>query len=202
MDKCNTLNITLLILICIFISCHKYPKTVVNEGIETHACFDNVEAGKKILKEYLDKQDKHSKKAYKLPKNLKIDFNDVFPIIIENCVPCHNDYGHAPFNLTTYRDIKKRALAIKDAVEEGIMPPWFVDDSYTQLFNIPNFNDSIKQVLIKWLDDGCPQVEDLKIQLPNYERNEHPDTLIHVGKTHIIHKDEDTYQCFAFSFRL
>ena len=36
-------------------------------------------------------------------------YKDIYPILLNNCIGCHRNYGYAPFSLTSYVDIKKRS---------------------------------------------------------------------------------------------
>ena len=50
-------------------------------------------------------------------------FDDIQPIIYKNCVSCHRTGHVAPFPLTTFEDVNKRALLIRRVTHERYMPP-------------------------------------------------------------------------------
>jgi Copper type II ascorbate-dependent monooxygenase, C-terminal domain len=58
-----------------------------------------------------------------LPEGLTYH-KDVAPLIATNCRTCHTNNGIAPFTLTTFRDVKRYAAGIVDAVVAREMPPW------------------------------------------------------------------------------
>ena len=52
---------------------------------------------------------------------------DVAPLVHRSCVPCHRPDGPAPFSLTTYEDVRRRASQIAAVTKSGVMPPWKPD---------------------------------------------------------------------------
>jgi hypothetical protein len=50
-------------------------------------------------------------------------FDDIQPIIYKNCVSCHRTGHVAPFPLTSFEDVNKRALLISRVTHERYMPP-------------------------------------------------------------------------------
>ncbi len=52
---------------------------------------------------------------------------DVAPILQKNCQSCHRPGEAGPFSMLTYEDTRPWAGAIKLAVQQRIMPPWFAD---------------------------------------------------------------------------
>src|SRR3954466_5209128 len=49
---------------------------------------------------------------------------DIAPIIWANCSGCHHAGEVAPFTLTSYDDVKKRAKQIVKVTPSRLMPPW------------------------------------------------------------------------------
>jgi hypothetical protein len=56
---------------------------------------------------------------------------DIAPIVYGNCTKCHNPNGIAPFSLTSFENIKKRAKTIAFVTVNRMMPPWPADPNYT-----------------------------------------------------------------------
>src|ERR1700716_2594768 len=68
--------------------------------------------------------------------NLKPTFTkDVAPILQQNCQNCHRPGEAAPFSLLTYQQARPWAKAIKSAVLEKKMPPWFADPRFGKFSN-------------------------------------------------------------------
>jgi hypothetical protein len=53
-------------------------------------------------------------------------WQDVAPILFENCVDCHQPDGIAPFRLDKYEEAEEWSTAVIRAVEERTMPPFLV----------------------------------------------------------------------------
>src|SRR6201988_4488292 len=54
----------------------------------------------------------------------------VAPILQKNCQTCHRPGQAAPFSLLSYEQARPWAKAIKAAVLQKKMPPWFADPQY------------------------------------------------------------------------
>src|SRR5258708_37866431 len=72
--------------------------------------------------------------AISLPaQNAKPTFSkDVAPILQQNCQTCHRPGQAAPFSLLTYELARPWAKAIKAAVLQKKMPPWFADPRFVE----------------------------------------------------------------------
>ena len=57
-------------------------------------------------------------------------YNDVAPIVQNNCVECHRIGGIAPFPLESYNDVINQNWIIPHVLTTGEMPPWPQDTLY------------------------------------------------------------------------
>jgi peroxiredoxin/mono/diheme cytochrome c family protein len=94
--------------------------------------------------------------------------NQIARLMQKRCVECHRPGELAPFTLTSYDDLLGWAEMIREVVREERMPPWFADPRYGQFANDSRLTDEEKQLLFRWVDNGCPQ-GDLK-DLPEPRR--------------------------------
>jgi len=95
--------------------------------------------------------------------NVPTYYADVAPILIENCVTCHQPQGLnlggmvAPMSFLTYEETRPWAPIISYVVAEGIMPPWHAHPVHRGTFVGELYlDDSDKQTLITWADNGAP----------------------------------------------
>src|ERR1700733_3610054 len=65
---------------------------------------------------------------------------DVAPIIFNNCVSCHRPNQIAPMSLTSYKEVRPWARALKDKVVKRQMPPWFADPRFSEFSNDPRLS--------------------------------------------------------------
>src|SRR5882724_1083696 len=59
----------------------------------------------------------------------------VAPILQKHCQNCHRPGEAGPFSLLTYEQARPWAKAIRGAVTERKMPPWFADPHYGKFSN-------------------------------------------------------------------
>ena len=83
---------------------------------------------------------------------------DVAPIIFNNCTTCHRPGEAVPMTFTSYQEVRPWSKAIREAIVEGSMPPWYADPHNSLKFR----NDrrlSKKQIdtIVAWVDGGAPK---------------------------------------------
>jgi mono/diheme cytochrome c family protein len=87
-----------------------------------------------------------------------VTFNkDILPIFQKNCQECHRPGEIAPMSLLTYTDARPWAKAIKTAVLEQKMPPWFADPKVGHFANDRRLSQADIQTLVAWVDHGAPE---------------------------------------------
>src|SRR5258706_8960615 len=90
-------------------------------------------------------------------QNSKLTFTkDVAPILQQNCQTCHRPGEAAPFSLLTYEQARPWSKAIKDAVLQKKMPPWFADPQFGRFANDASLSQSDINTLVAWVDAGAP----------------------------------------------
>ena len=91
-------------------------------------------------------------------KSPLVTFNkNVLPILQKNCQTCHRPGEIAPMSFLTYRDTRPWAKAIKTAVVNRQMPPWFADPGYGHFANDRRLSDSDIKTLSAWADGGAAE---------------------------------------------
>jgi hypothetical protein len=87
-----------------------------------------------------------------------VTFNkDVLPILQKNCQICHRPAQVAPMSFLTYKDTRPWAKAIKAAVVNRKMPPWFADPQYGPYANDHSLKQDQIKMIEKWVDSGAPE---------------------------------------------
>jgi hypothetical protein len=82
---------------------------------------------------------------------------NVLPILQKNCQSCHRPGQVAPMSLLSYQEARPWAKAIKAAVTERKMPPWFADPKYGHFINDRSLKQSDIDTLVKWADSGAQE---------------------------------------------
>jgi len=80
---------------------------------------------------------------------------DIANIIYTNCTKCHNPNGVAPFSLTNYDNIKKRAKTIAYVTKNRMMPPWPADPNYTHFVGESLLSEQQLSLIQDWVKTGC-----------------------------------------------
>src|SRR5213594_4038481 len=80
---------------------------------------------------------------------------DVLPILQKNCQSCHRPGQVAPMSLISYQEARPWAKAIKAAVTQRKMPPWYADPNYGHFVNDRSLKQSEIDTLAKWADNGA-----------------------------------------------
>src|SRR5262245_31827635 len=82
---------------------------------------------------------------------------DVLPVLQKNCQTCHRDGGVAPMSFTSFESTRPWAKAIKAAVINKKMPPWFADPHVGEFRNAPQLTQADINTLTAWADGGAPE---------------------------------------------
>ncbi|HVG71712.1 MAG TPA: hypothetical protein VM819_12410 [Vicinamibacterales bacterium] len=83
-------------------------------------------------------------------------YKDVLPVLQRNCQGCHRPGEVAPMSLLTYEQARPWARAIKTAVNNKQMPPWFADPNYGHFSNERRLSSKEIDTLNAWVDGGAP----------------------------------------------
>lgn len=82
---------------------------------------------------------------------------DVNRIVGARCVSCHREDGRGPMPLTTYREARPWAKAIKEEVLTRRMPKWHAVRGYGAFANDPSLSPFEIALIAAWADGGAPE---------------------------------------------
>jgi len=103
------------------------------------------------------------------------------PIIFENCTPCHRENGGAPFVLTSYNDVKKKAKTIAKVTQLRFMPPWPADVEYSHFVGERHLTNTQINTIQNWVKNGAPSGEN-----PNLILNQVKPFVSNFGKPDLV----------------
>ncbi len=125
-----------------------------------------------------------------VPITTKIVFNrEIAQIFQKKCFQCHTD-GNVAMALTTYKEARPWAVAIKEEILERKMPPWSAASGYGHFSNDLSLTAREISLILSWADGGAPSgvllVDEDKQpvfvpSLTSWEQGE-PDEVIEVAK--------------------
>ncbi len=132
--------------------------------------------------------------------------DDVAPIIHENCTPCHQANGGAPFNLISFHDVAKRAKMIALVTSNRYMPPWPADKNYSHFVNEKSLTDEQISIIKQWFENGCKPGDTAKCRLPESAKYASvlgkPDMIINAGQIQITGDNKDKFYVLKMPYQI
>jgi len=80
---------------------------------------------------------------------------DVEPILQKRCQGCHHPGDIGPMPLMSYQQVRPWAKAIRAAVLQRKMPPWYADPAHGTFRNDRSLAQSEIDTLTSWADTGA-----------------------------------------------
>ena len=93
---------------------------------------------------------------------------DVFPILEKTCVQCHRPGEMAPMPLTTYKEVRPWAAAIRETVLLRKMPPWYADAPLGHFANDWRLSDAEVSTISRWVDAHTPEGDPADMPPPRH----------------------------------
>jgi hypothetical protein len=91
-----------------------------------------------------------------VPITTKIVFNrEIAQIFQKKCFQCHTD-GNVAMALTTYKEARPWAVAIKEEILDRKMPPWSAAGGYGHFANDMSLTAREISLILSWADGGAP----------------------------------------------
>lgn len=119
------------------------------------------------------------------------------PIIFKNCTPCHRENGGAPFELTSYEKVKRKARTIAKVTKMRYMPPWPADVTYSHFIGEKILTDGEIETIQQWVKDRCPPGKSpnklLSKVRPFVSSLGKPDLVLSLDSVHLNQGDEDRF---------
>ncbi|MAS93815.1 MAG: hypothetical protein CMO55_11540 [Verrucomicrobiales bacterium] len=82
---------------------------------------------------------------------------DIAPVMNEKCVTCHRPGASAPFQLTDYDSVRRRAKTIERVIDRGYMPPWHAIGGDVAIEGDRRLTEDEKQLIQDWVAAGRPE---------------------------------------------
>jgi hypothetical protein len=110
---------------------------------------------------------------------------DVAPILNKRCVECHRKGEAAPMALTSYKEARPWAKAIREAVAVSRMPPWLADPNHGSFRNDRRLTPQERDTIIQWVEGGAKEGKAKHLpELPQFAEGWNigtPDAVFDIG---------------------
>ncbi len=127
---------------------------------------------------------------------------DIAPLVQERCVECHREGTGAPFSLTDYQSVRRRARTIIDATTSAFMPPWHAVGGDITLAGDRRLAAEEIALFQQWFDAGRPEGDPGELPAPrDYPEGwalGEPDLVITMAEAYALPADgPDIYRHFV-----
>lgn len=128
---------------------------------------DEVLAGKPVSKPRSEVEGCIIARAAELKADGSVTYaKHISRLLQKNCQECHRPNHIGPMPLLTYDDASAWSAMIREVVTEGRMPPWHADAKYGHFKNDRSLAKEEREMLVKWIDEGCPKGNDSDMPAP------------------------------------
>jgi len=136
-----------------------------------------------------------------------VTFNrDVAPIVFEKCATCHHPGEAAPFSLTTYEQVRRRATQIVEVTQRRIMPPWLPTPEHGDFVGARRLTDQELQILERWAKSGSPLGDEADApSTPEFAEGWQtglPDLILESPAFHLPSQSSDVFRNFVVPIHL
>ena len=83
-------------------------------------------------------------------------YQDIAPIVYQNCSSCHRPGESGPFSLLSYDEVKTHAAQIADVTRRRYMPPWLPESGRGDFLEERRLTDAQIQSIQEWVKQGTP----------------------------------------------
>lgn len=95
-------------------------------------------------------------------------YRDIVPLLQDHCQSCHRQGEIAPMPLSTYKEVRPWAKAIREQVKQRAMPPWFAQPGIGRFSNDPSLSEQQIETISQWVKDGAPAGNPKDAPLPRH----------------------------------
>ena len=137
------------------------------------------------------------------PQSAPTFSDDIAPLVIEHCAPCHRPGEVGPFSLLTFDDVRRRARQIAEVTASRFMPPWKPEPGFGGPFvGSRRLSDADVALFRRWADAGSPAGDLSRVppppDWPQGWRLGTPDIVVTMPEPYLVPADgPDTFRNFV-----
>ena len=126
---------------------------------------------------------------------------NIAPLFYQKCTQCHHTGGIAPTSYLDYQDAVADAASIRVKVQQGKMPPWPPDTTYSRFAHERTLTQQQVDDIVAWVQNGTPEGDTLLAPIPpSYQgvaEIQNPDLVLQIPPFAVNSTGGDVYRCFA-----
>ncbi|NLT72004.1 MAG: hypothetical protein GXX91_15110 [Verrucomicrobiaceae bacterium] len=132
---------------------------------------------------------------------------DIAPIIYAHCTSCHREGESAPFPLTNYSEVSRKARTIRRVTGDRYMPPWHANSEVTEFLNVRRLTAEQISRIDRWVSAGKPEGDpadapDAPVFTEGWQLGE-PDLIVTMAEPYEVPADgPDIYRNFVLPLDL
>ncbi len=98
------------------------------------------------------------KGSYDKEAHANISYSEtIAPILLDNCVTCHQEGGIGPWAMTDYEQVEGFSLMIREVIRTKRMPPWSADPEIGSFHGARGLTLEEQRDLVRWIEAGAPR---------------------------------------------
>ena len=132
---------------------------------------------------------------------------DIAPIIYANCTGCHREGESAPFPLTNFTEVSRKAKTISRVINDRYMPPWHANSEVTKFLDVRQLDEEQIALIDRWVEAGKPEgnsadAPPLPEYTPGWQLGE-PDLIVTMAEAYDVPAEgPDIYRNFVLPLDL
>ncbi|MDX1565897.1 MAG: hypothetical protein R3236_10850, partial [Phycisphaeraceae bacterium] len=131
----------------------------------------------------------------------------IAPIVYNNCTECHRPGEGAPFSLTSYKQVRKKAKTINLVVKDRYMPPWHPVPGWGRFRDDRRLADRDLKLIDRWVRTGMKRGDPAQEpKLPRFPEGwflGQPDMVVKTREPYVVRAGgPDIYRNFVIPLNL
>ncbi|MEC7984115.1 MAG: hypothetical protein VX278_03055, partial [Myxococcota bacterium] len=133
-------------------------------------------------------------------------YEEIQPILEQNCTSCHLESGQGIGDFTVYENVKVMAPLIQSSLENGTMPPPAADPTCREYKGSEalHLDEDKKEMILQWIEEGAQEGDPAKAQ--TYDRSafklSEPDLTVQIEEPYtptfsLENNPANEYRCFS-----
>jgi hypothetical protein len=132
---------------------------------------------------------------------------DIAPIVYQNCTSCHREGESAPFSLSNYEEVSRKAKTIARVMDDRYMPPWHASIDHLPFRDMRRLSDEEIARFASWIEAGKPEGDPATApSLPDFPKGwqlGEPDLVVTMASAYEVPADgPDIYRNFVLPLDL